>query len=473
MKNRIGLRNKLIILFTLVFLVPLLVFASSYYYLSYNKNDIFKTETRDFEQAMFALKDRVANNYRYIERPYLFNDAIKSSYKNVAERVILMDPYYNLLFDTDDLEAINRNIIFDDKSFIRENRNAIEYYIDITEDEYIFIYIVPNSDFKHMFDVAKYITFISIGLGFLVLLIMVIVISRKLSNRIIKPIVALSNLAEEISSGNLDRGFDCVQDDEIGRFCRVFNTMRINLKESLMKQEELEINRRELIAHISHDLRTPLTSIKGHVEILQDGLIDNKEKTMEYLEIIDRKSRQMEDLIDNLFTFSKMNLGEYRLEVQFFKVSNILHSILEDYVLEFQDNEIEFQVDIQESDKSIMVNYRGLSQVIDNLIVNSRRYALNTIKVSSHVYKEKLTIKVYDDGKKISENDIKHIFDPFYKVDKSRTGQTSQSGLGLAICSYVVNHFGGNIYVANEYVGKSFVVELPIIGNSLGETLLK
>lgn len=463
MKARISLRNKLILIFTSIFIVPLITFGSVYLLLSYNMNEIFHIESSsDFDQTIFALRDRIAKNYDKIESPRIFNKEINQYYEKISERIILMDPYYSVLFDSEDLDIIDKGIIFDEKTFYKNHRNAIEYYIDISEDDYIFIYIVPNSTFDYTLNIYKYINFISIGVGFLVLLFMVIFISRKLSNRIIKPIVLLSEVAEEISKGNLEKGIECNRNDEIGKFCRVFDTMRCYLKESIEKKEILERNRRELIAHISHDLRTPLTSIKGYVEILEDGLVKNEKKTLEYLSIIGKKTSQMEELIDNLFTFSKMNLGEYKLETEDHNVSKILHSILEDYVLEFKDSTIDFDLDIQMSNRLINVNYRGLSQVIDNLISNSKRYALKKISVSCRIYKEELTIKVYDDGKKISESDIPYIFDAFYKADKARTVDAKESGLGLAICKYVVEHFKGSIKVNNEYVGKSFIIKLPL-----------
>lgn len=309
-----------------------------------------------------------------------------------------------------------------------------------------------------------YLPIILISIFILTIIAMMIILSKVLTDGILKPLSELNYAADRISNGDLDFEMKYTDDNEIGKFCNEFDKMRLRLKYVLDKQNRYEKSRKELIASISHDLKTPLTSIKGYIEGLQDGIVQDEETYQRYLEVIHQKTIRLNHLIDDLFMFSKLELNEFKIDLENVKSDVMMERILKEKEIDFLNLSIDLQIERPFKDAILRVDEKRISQIIDNLVGNAAKFAKSTIKIYTKKTDDYFEIYVEDDGIGISQSDIPYIFDHFYKVDKSRTGNTLGTGLGLAICKQLAEAHGGNISVSSIVdKGSIFKVTIPTI----------
>ncbi len=287
-----------------------------------------------------------------------------------------------------------------------------------------------------------------------------------LNRSIIKPIDRLRLGTQNIRDGNLD--FEIRQDkkDELGDLCRDFEEMRYRLNKSENEKKKSDAEEKELIRNISHDLKTPLTAIKGYVEGLRDGIADTPEKQQRYILTIANKVEDMDRLIDELTLFSRLDTN--RIPYDFVKIN------VKDY---FDDCVDEIQLDLESMDIILKYNFRGgddmytmadpnqLKRVINNIVSNSVKYRRADVKctISIEVFDEGdyIHIVMSDNGKGINMKDLPRIFDRFYRTDESRTSPQTGSGIGLAIVKKIIDDHKGRIWVDSvEGEGTTFHINL-------------
>src|SRR5690625_4210734 len=287
---------------------------------------------------------------------------------------------------------------------------------------------------------------------------------------IIKPIQQLSKAAQEISKGNLDFSVEVKGKDEISQLAKTFEIMRDKLKETEKLNERYETNRKELIASISHDLKTPITAIKGYMNGIRDGIANTPEKVGKYMDTISAKANELDYLIDELFLYSKLNLN--KVHFHFEKMD--LKAYLEDYVeeLRFDIKErggiVHFVKEGESSDYTVEADREKINRVMTNVIGNSLKYMdkekwhIEVILSSDHKW---VTVEMKDNGRGISEESLAHIFDQFYRADESRNSSTGGSGIGLSIVKQIVENHGGKVWaVSKEGLGTSLYFTLPKVG---------
>jgi signal transduction histidine kinase len=296
-----------------------------------------------------------------------------------------------------------------------------------------------------------------------------------MSRNIVRPLRALQNATEQIKVGNLDFNIAIHSRDELGKLAEAFEEMRFRLKESLEMQMQYETNRKELIAGISHDLKTPVTSIKGYVEGIIDGVADSPEKLQRYLATIQAKANSLDGLIDELFLFSKLDLG--KLPFQFEKVC--LQELVLDFYQEFKLELNGSNINISFEDHSrrpiwIMADREKLVRVIRNLVDNSLKYISNLeehrIILGIKDEPEVCSVWVGDNGRGISARDLPFIFDSFFRADRARNTDTDGSGLGLAIAKRIIMEHGGRIWAESDLgAGTTIYFSLPqLLSNEQG-----
>jgi len=280
-------------------------------------------------------------------------------------------------------------------------------------------------------------------------------LSYFVSRSIIKPIRGLNDAARKIREGNLDFQMEPYRKDEIGQLAQSFELMRKSLKESSELQQKYEQNRKELIANISHDLKTPMTSIKGYVEGIQDGIANTPEKMERYIQTIHTKTLHMDHLIDELFLYSKLDLKRVPFH---FEDVNIHHYLL-DRIEELQFDLDNIQVMItyenvsKHNDIFVIMEREQFKRVFTNVIQNSLKYMDKSekhISIKLIEENEKVIIECTDNGKGISEEVLPYIFDQFYRVDQSRNAMSGGSGLGLAIVKRIIEEHGGQVWAESE-----------------------
>lgn len=297
-----------------------------------------------------------------------------------------------------------------------------------------------------------------VSLFLAILLIMIVtngLLTYIVSRGILKPIKALENAAQQIKEGNLGIEVKSESNDEIGQLCRTFEEMRCKLKESIDLQLQYEENRKELIANISHDLKTPITTIKGYTEGIMDGVADSPEKMDKYIQTIHSKAIDVDKLIDELFLFSKLDLKREPFNFEKVEITSFLQYSAEE--LQFDLNKLGIQVKFEagyNQPVSVIADREKLKRVINNIVDNSVKYmdkSPGAINVSlQDNAADTITIEIKDNGQGIPRQALSLIFDRFYRADASRNSAIQGTGLGLAIARRIIEEHGGTIWAESE-----------------------
>ncbi|WP_181909112.1 cell wall metabolism sensor histidine kinase WalK [Paenibacillus sp. VMFN-D1] len=318
-----------------------------------------------------------------------------------------------------------------------------------------------------LIDGANRVNFMFV-LGFLGLafVLCALILARVIARRILLPLKELNAAAEQIMNGNLDFEVQNRSHDEMGRFSSAFDAMRIRLKESLDQQAANERSRNELIASISHDLRTPITSIRGYVEGLQDGIARDEKRMDKYLAVIRNKTDQLDRMIEDLFQFAQLESGHLAMDLREMDSRELLETSVAPFEVELQNGSVLFTVVRPFPSAPVAVDAGRMMQVFENMIENAKHYAGNgtEITISATDEGERIRIAVKDNGMGISPEDIPYLFERFYRGEKSRSRTYGGAGLGLAICKQIVEAHGGHIGVlSSPGTGTEFYFTLPVI----------
>ncbi|REE55384.1 signal transduction histidine kinase [Paenibacillus taihuensis] len=310
---------------------------------------------------------------------------------------------------------------------------------------------------------------------FIALLIILIgthlLLTTYMSKNIIKPLQALRKAAREIEEGRLDFQLDVARKDEIGQLGTAFEEMRSRLQQSLEVQKQYEANRKELIASISHDLRTPLTAIRGYVDGIMDGVADTPEKTHKYMRTIALKADELDHLIHELFLYSKLDLNRQPFHFETIPLQPFLQDWSEELQFELEKKGIVLQTDLRlTSDVVAIMDRDHFRRVLNNLIQNSERYMdkpIPRIRIDAYLKADFAVLELTDNGTGIEPGALQYIFERFYRVDESRNANTGGSGLGLAIAKQIMEGHGGTIGARSKLSeGTTIILTIPITQGS-------
>lgn len=280
-----------------------------------------------------------------------------------------------------------------------------------------------------------------------------------------RPINDLAAAADYIRGGNLNFEVMGSDYDEIDRLCTNFDTMRRELKMAQERENYMKKERSMLLANISHDLKTPVTSIKGYVEGIRDGVADTPEKMNKYLDTIYAKAKVIDDMVNNLSTFSKLELSRMTFDFETGDINVFLRGLVEDYRLDMEKNGVELVSNISDETVAVKIDYEKMSRVFSNIIDNAVKYRNENnpmLEVTTFTRDNGVYVCISDNGIGIEEKELKNVFEGFYRVDSSRS--IKGSGLGLGIVKQIVEKHGGKIWLKSEGLGKgtTAIVYLPI-----------
>lgn len=316
--------------------------------------------------------------------------------------------------------------------------------------------------------VSKAVRSIAI-LGSIVIVIINLLLIVAVSNSIMGPLNKLKEATKLIAAGKFDFEMDYTGDDELTEVLSNFDYMRTKLLESTEQQKKYEENRKELIAGISHDLRTPLTSIKGYVSGLIDGIADSPERRTQYLTIIYNTACDLDKLVDELFLFSKLDADKIPFDFVVTELDNYLASCIEEFRFTYSKNNIVVTyANVCNGPVYVSLDPDRFARVLINIADNSSKYKVNPVG-SIHVtmYRENddfVCVSIKDDGKGMDRKYADKIFDSFYRNDPARTNPVKGSGLGLSIAKQIVTRHGGRIHAeTNIGEGMNIIIELPVL----------
>ena len=271
---------------------------------------------------------------------------------------------------------------------------------------------------------------------------------------IVTPICKLEEAAKNIKEGNLDFTIEAESNDEMGNLCKNFEDMRQRLKESAEEKLEAEKQNRILISNISHDLKTPLTAIKGYVEGIMDGVADTPEKVDRYMRTIYNKAMDMDRLLNELTLYSKIDTNRIPYNFNHIHVADYFGDCIEEIGLELEAEHIGLSYfNYAGDDVQVIADPEQLKRVIDNIIGNSVKYmdkehGLINIRIKD--VGDFIQVEIEDNGKGIGQKDLPFIFDRFYRTDASRNSATGGSGIGLSIVKKMIEDHGGKIWATSK-----------------------
>jgi signal transduction histidine kinase len=335
-------------------------------------------------------------------------------------------------------------------------RTLGDYHLVLTDTNY------------YLGDDASYLSsMMTMGVGMLILIIVIITVTNRTLTRIVLksitvPLDTLVFGVRQIRDGNLTFRLEYQKNDEFTPACAAFNDMAARLQRLEGARQKDEESRRELIAGISHDLRTPLTSIRAYLEGIEKGVARSPERQKKYLDTIRNKTADLEHIIDQLFLFSKLDLGEFPLDMKLVDIGQTIAEIVDDLADEYEGRGLTCRVEQSVQGVLIEADTLWLQNVIINIFENSANYKTTetgTLSITCDTHDERgtrgaraerneldghLEIHLTDDGPGVPEAALEKLFEVFYRTDPSRNAKGS--GLGLAISAQIVRHMGGKMF---------------------------
>ena len=319
---------------------------------------------------------------------------------------------------------------------------------------------VNNKGIKEVLWIVGMITFVTVMLS-------IILINKYLVKGAIKriedPIELLLKGVEEIEEGNLSYRISYPYEDEFAKICEAFNHMAVQLENYNKQITENEISRKELLAGISHDIRSPLTSIKAYVDGLCEGVADDEEKREQYLRVIKRKTDDIDRLVSQLFMFSKLELKDFPISLVKTDISELVTQYVMDYGKEYEDKGLNLHLNEAEKCKAF-IDIEQFIRILDNVVGNSMKYKSKeqgNLYITVRKVLGRVKILIEDDGAGVPKESMDKLFDVFYRMDKARSNPSAGSGLGLAIVARLIDKMEGSVKAfESEYGGLGIEIVL-------------
>ncbi len=474
------LKTRLKLCFFIMAVMPvILCFGIVYVLLCYRVNNInhyYEIEGTDFEsfsnpiEILTKVADRLHSDLevKLKENPDILSDReylsrleksleLKSTdlvVRKNGEYVYLsegieIEEAKNILPDYGDLNDISDNAIY-----YEGLKKCIIHQIDV-KNENGDLYSV--SLITYLSDIApklKVFYMESLGAVIIVLFLISMALTIWIYRGTVIPLNKLKAATQNIAAGNLDFVIEADGRDEFGELCRDFEFMRQKLKETAEENIQADRESKELISNISHDLKTPITAIKGYVEGIRDGVAVTEEKKEKYLKTIYNKAIEMDRLIDELTLYSKIDTNKIPYSFNKLSVRDFFEDCSDSLSVELESKGIDFTyVNTLEQDVEFIADAEQLSRVINNIISNSVKYQADRKTQIGLMVKDEgdfIRIELSDNGKGINKADLPYIFDRMYRTDASRNSATGGSGIGLAIVKKIIEDHGGRIWAESK-----------------------
>lgn len=463
-----GLFSKMVATYILIISISFVIIAA---FLSFWFEEYFFEQRKSQLLTEAQIVSNAAVQYLYGNTPLAKTNDILEYISNYADIDIILFDRYGYAYAVSNEEhkkLVGQQILSKDLERLRKGelieRNNI---VDKLFDESVHTYEVPifyrggfqgvvvmNTDINEIGEPLKRVyeiiwfsaVFAIFTSGFIIYYF-----SQKI---LIKPLAKINSAADKIAKGEVNRRVDIKSNDEIGELARAFNSMADSL-------EEVENNRRAFISNVSHELRSPITSIKGFIGGILDGIIP-KEKENYYLSVAYEEIQRLTRLINDLLDLSAVEAGKFSLNIQEHDINEIIRLSTIKFGAVIRSKKINVDVWLEDKEVYVLADKDKIIQVMTNLIDNAIKYVEQggNIEIRTKIRGQKVLVSVFNDGPNISKEDEKHVWDRFYKGDKSRTSKMS-TGLGLSIVRRIINQHNEDIWFENkESKGVKFVFSL-------------
>jgi two-component system, OmpR family, sensor histidine kinase BaeS len=445
---------KLGLLFSFVFLTLMLILGSTLY-------GVFTNLFVDFVTS--DLVNRGSNHAKALEDDYSKNmiEHVLTMERGGTTHLVITDKNQKIIGSSVPLnQEMKKNML---KNSLKQSNLILDN--DWKNDRYIttvslighskgYIYMFyPTNVLKETVFVLKLLIIVT-GIGTALLGFGLI---GFLSRTITKPLLSMKDATNKLAEGKYRQKIPSKGNDEVAQLSSAIQ----RLGEQLQFYED---NRNEFLSAVSHELRTPLTYIKGYSDVLSKGLVKNHEEEMEYLSIINKESKRVAFLVDDLFEMSKLQMGKFQLNKETGDINFIIKKVTETLRPAAEKKGIMLTISLQEQMAPIRMDVNRMEQVIYNLIENAIKYTdFGEVTIHSSIQNHDVVIEIKDTGQGIPSQEILKIWDRFYRVEKSRARKTGGSGLGLYIAKQIVDSHDGEIKVNSiENKGSTFFIYLPM-----------
>ena len=476
------LKNKLIISFLMIMAIPLFLFCvfsvvlvryqfviiQNSYGVSAELTDFFPNNNKLFSQLMnnvqLKLQDEIEEDSQLLEDKKMLEKYCEKEAGEFINVVVLKDEdiYYSYKpLKQEEIEAIEREsqeIIdaADDTSTVylsKENtilgKAADSKFADGSRAQ-VYTLVKVNQWLPELKQLVVQFVLAMIFILFLTACIFTTWIYRS----VVQPIKELRLATEKIKSGNLDFLVTAASNDEMGQLCTDFEKMRQRLKESAEEKIRFDNENRELISNISHDLKTPITSIKGYVEGIMDGVADTPEKMDRYIRTIYNKANEMDRLINELTFYSKIDTNRIPYTFNKIHISDYFEDCVDELSVELESSGVSLTYfNYLEEDAVVIADAEQLKRVINNIVSNSLKYMdkpKGVINIRLRDVGDFIQIEIEDNGKGIAQKDLANIFERFYRTDASRNSSKGGSGIGLSIVKKIMEDHGGQVWATSK-----------------------
>lgn len=444
-KKDISIILSLVIFVIIIFNFTLLHLVKSERNTLYGKSEVNYARVK-VKPAMDMLRDIIMGNGDI--------NKLQSELKKENAGLLAVSNKSDVFFSYRVPEAVSKvsdENIYADNSFMANNKNIykIAFPIEISENQIgnAVFYLNSNEIYN---DKEKYSGDILIVLS-LEVIILILLFCRLISvlrKKVFSPIKNLQKAADRINKG--DYNFEITHTKgEVGKFAGAFELMRDEINENSKIQKKMDESRKNLIAAISHDIRTPVATISAYVEAINSGVANNEEKLKKYLDIIYKKCGEIKKLTEDLFTHSQIDAEKLSINKEEIYFGDFIKSLLEPVIIEAKNKGIDFSIETTVPNAIVNIDVRRMGQVFLNIIQNSIKYRKekSAIKIYFFEKENEVEIEIKDNGIGIKPEDMPYIFDKFYRGEKSRNKAYGGAGLGLSICKSIVEAHGGEIWI--------------------------
>ena len=382
----------------------------------------------------------VCDKFDYI---YLYSKIDEN--KNIEDKPDISEKNMNSLMDGQPVEYINKQFTY--------------IYPIIENDEFqgYVVMTTPLSTISKQLHRIYFIVWISALVAMVFASAVLSLVSKKI---LINPSAQINNVAKKFANGEVNRRVYIESKDEIGELANSFNIMAESL-------EKVENNRRDFISNVSHELRSPITSIKGFIAGIIDGVIP-KDKEGYYLDRVYSEIKRLTRLINDLLDLSAIESGKLKFNMKKIDINELVRLCIINNEQNIKEKEITLKIELQYEKCYVNADEDKTMQVITNLLDNAIKYCGNNgiIKISTYHKGTKVFVRIYNNGPKIGDEEIRNIWNRFYKSDKSRTNKVS-TGLGLPIVRMILMQQGEEVWVKNNSgIGVTFTFSLTKYKNS-------
>ena len=391
------------------------------------------------EQYLNGLNEVAAENSSYLivrkgDRLYYAGNA------EAADRIFERLPSYG-----QENEQADSGFYFNDlKKLVKQ----IDFRFSDGTEGSVFIVTMITSIFSRSFLIDMFLAIV------MILVLTGMVLTQWIHKSVFSPINKLNLAMQKIAEGNFDYTLESDDDNEIGELYRNYEDMRLRLKESTEEKIRNERQNRELISNITHDLKTPITAIKGYVEGIIDGVADTQERREKYLRTIYTKANDMDRLINELTYYSSIDNNRIPYNFHRINVAEFFEDCVEDVGLDLESKNIQLNYsNLMDPDTRIIADPEQLKKVINNIIGNSIKYmdkAKGVIDIRLLDEVDSIRVEIEDNGKGIAAKDLANICERFYRTDASRNSTKGGSGIGLSIVKKIIEDHGGYIWATSK-----------------------